>query len=347
MANKGAYISSSITEPALRDTFQSFADEIEASGVTISDVDPDASLKARSGRLWYNSATSNLFIFSDVQGGYVPAAGGNDKSYHALRLYWPNTSNSAPPAPQVTLTWANLTQASAGAQYTGGLTLPPYNGTTWTETPPTTMSNSQTTVWWSDIVFQRNGSEATTVSTGTSPRKHIHFDGLVTFSNNSYITSGQVNGAVTSISGDVIDTGTINANTVNVRNLNTETLTNNAVTHTAGFTHGTTTLSNNTFTSSISVKPGVATTVIFLGHYTVFGTVSSSSSLTRNISIAGTPGQGVISSGISVGGLKSFGMTRPFTPSGSSAACTCSFSGQSGITSGQIQMHFTIMSVYK
>ena len=91
------------------------------------------------------------------------------------------------------------------------------------------------------------------------------------------------------------------------------------------------------------------TTVIFLGHYTIFGTVSSSSSLQRDISINGSSGQGVISQGVAVGGLKSFGMTNQFTPSvgQTSATCTCTFSGQTNITNGQIQMHFTILSIYK
>ena len=66
MSNKGAYISPSITDPALRDSLQSFADEIEASGLTIADVDPDASLKARGGRLYYNATSSNLFIFKSI-----------------------------------------------------------------------------------------------------------------------------------------------------------------------------------------------------------------------------------------------------------------------------------------
>ena len=342
----GTMISPSITDPALRDTLQSFADEIEASGITISDVDPDASLKARSGRLWYNAASSNLFIFSDTQGGYVRATG-EEKNYHAVRIYWPNNASTYPASPpQVTLTWANLTAASAGAQYTGGLTLPTVSGTAWQEEPPSILNNQQTNVWWSDVVFQRIGGSATTVSTGTIPRKHINFDGLVTFTNNGIITSvGQ-----TIIDGGKIDTGTLNADRIIAGSIETDRISNNAVTHTAGFSHpssGVTTLNNNTFTSSISVKPGVPTTIIFLGHYTVFGTVTSSTTITRNFSIAGVSGQGSISSGTSVGGHKSFGMTRSFTPFSSSAACTCSFSGQSGITNGQINMHFTIMSVYK
>jgi len=204
-----SYISPSITDPALRDTLQSIADDVDASGITISDVDPDASLTARSGRLWYNATSSNLFIFSDAQGGYVRATG-EEQSYHAVRIYWPNSASVYPASPpQVTLTWANLTAASAGAQYTGGLTLPTVSGTAWQEDPPKTLSTGQTHIWWSDVIFQRIGGPNTTVSTGTTPQKHTNFNGVVTF--NSLSTS---NPGSTIINGDNITTGSINFNRI-------------------------------------------------------------------------------------------------------------------------------------
>jgi len=238
MANKGAYISSSITDPALRDTFQSFADEIEASGVTISDVDPDASLKARSGRLWYNAASSNLFIFSDAQGGYVRATG-ESKNYHSVRIYYPVTIGvGAPAAPVVTLTWANLTQASANAQYKGGLVLT--NGTSvsspssglgvWKEEPPIDFNNISNVVYWSDLKFQRESGSATTTVTGTTPRAQVNFFGLVTFNNLINTINNTGNSGVTEIEGGRIKTNSITANEISANTITANNITANGIT---------------------------------------------------------------------------------------------------------------------
>ena len=220
---KGAYISPAITDPAIKETLLSFADEIEAAGLTIADADPDASLKARGGRLWYNASSSNLFIFSDDTGNYQPVtAAGEDKMYHSLRIYYPiATTTALPSAPVIKLTWANLTQASANAQFKGGLTLNSNNAAVsgasglgvWQEDPPSQFDGNTHKVAWSDLVFQRTGDEATTVVTGSTPRAHVIFTGLVTFTNLS--TAGE-----TTINGGNITTGVVNADLITTGNLN-------------------------------------------------------------------------------------------------------------------------------
>jgi len=293
---KGAYISPAITDPALKETLLSFADEIEASGLTIANVDPDASLKARGGRLYYNAATDNLFIFSDDTGNYQPVSAGEEKTYHTVRIYWQRESSagSTIPAgpPVVTLTWANLTQASTNAAYKGGLVLdsssPSYaladanisaNGNTaanaegrWSENPPLGFNNSVFTIYWSDLTFQRTGAEATTTSTGTEPVKHIHFDGLVIFSNSLGDPISKINN-VTKINGDYLKTGTIDADEINVRELNTETLKNNSITHVSGFSQTPTNLGTSDFNNdkTFNIKANTSFSFFFNIIVQIFG----------------------------------------------------------------------------
>jgi len=303
-----SYISPSITDPALRDTLQSIADDVDASGITISDVDPDASLTARSGRLWYNATSSNLFIFSDAQGGYVRATG-EEKSYHSVRIYYvvDLLNLFVPSAPQVTLTWANLTQASAGAQYKGGLVLtsgsnPNISSNTgngmWVENPPAVFNDNTKQVFWSDLTFQRESGSATTTTTGTTPVKHIHIDGLVTFTNQSIVGQGQ-----TTIDGGKITTGTLNADRIVAGSIQTDKMALNSVSIIQSATSSAIT-PGSTFNSIFSGLGSNSFSCTALSVVTVYGTATSSTSVTvtgtfsgASFSAATALGHGIIAGG--------------------------------------------------
>lgn len=360
-----SYISPSITDPALRDTLQSLADDVDASGITISDVDPDASLTARSGRLWYNATSSNLFIFSDAQGGYVRATG-EDKNYHAVRLYYVTAVGATPglAAPQITLTWDNLTQSSAGGRYSGGLVLTSGSNTNistntgqnkWVENPPSEFSGNSYEIWWSDVIFQRTGGEATTISAGTTPLKHIHFSGLVTFGNNSYITGSQaasaINNNTTLIDGGKITTRSIEADQIKVGTLLADNLQLNSITRIFSGSHINVLPGQNYSSNFTGVGTGTYSSTA-LSVITVYGTSTSSTSVTITGTYTGTSYAQTFQNGITATGSVSLG-THVLAGSahniagGNQVNITTNFSASSlGVQPGGGAAHARITHVY-
>jgi hypothetical protein len=215
---KGAYISPAITDVNVRQTLQSILDELEGGSITIGNGAP--SIAGRAGRLWLNAATNDLYIYADGEWKLQ----GIDKLYHAVRIYWvdpqgitdgTSAGQTAPPAPLVTVTWSNLSNSNSSS----GLALPTYGRTgqsssSWVASPPGNFNTVSTTIWWSDVIFIRNGTEASTTATGTTPVQHTYISGTVTFTGANGITKDGSGNTV--IDGGKIDTDSIKADSIDL-----------------------------------------------------------------------------------------------------------------------------------
>jgi len=105
---------------------------------------------------------------------------------------------NVPQTPQATITWA--TNALSSIE------------TGWSETAPTQQAASDTSVYFSDLLFSdTTGTATTTTATGTSPLPVTSFSGLVTFSSGDFSKDGS---PITDIDGGNITTGTIDANQI-------------------------------------------------------------------------------------------------------------------------------------
>jgi hypothetical protein len=115
-------------------------------------------------------------------------------------LYTNPTVANAPSAPSATITWST----SAISSITSG----------WSQTPPTISATSTNSVYSSQLIFiDATAPFTTTTVTGTSPIESINFTGVVTFNSGDFLIGGST---ITTIDGDNLTTGTVNAEKIDV-----------------------------------------------------------------------------------------------------------------------------------
>lgn len=144
-------------------------------------------------------------------------ADGVQGARNAVRyLYSTSTSDVVPSAPSATITWST---GSLSAITDG-----------WYETPPTVDATGTSRPWVSTVTFHQASSlsqAATTEATGSTPKKGFVFDGVVTFTNEGNLISGDstydpvsvINSGTTTIDGGKITADSITAAEIDVDNL--------------------------------------------------------------------------------------------------------------------------------
>ena len=96
--------------------------------------------------------------------------------YSGFRL-WYEGDGTVPPIPTASLDWSS----GALSAITSG----------WVSDAPTVDANGSVVAWFSDLQFSDpTGEESTSLTSGTTPKRQITFDGIVKFSNQGSISDG-------------------------------------------------------------------------------------------------------------------------------------------------------------
>ena len=143
-----------------------------------------------------------VITLTDIKDGDQGIAGARN----AVRyLYKETTTDTAPDAPQATITWST---GSLSSITTG-----------WSEEPPVVDATGTGRPWVSTLTFHQASSSsqtATTAATGSTPKKGFTFDGVVTFSNNNLTDGSSTYDPATVVNSGTttIDGGKITANSI-------------------------------------------------------------------------------------------------------------------------------------